>query len=276
MAQADVSRTGTLAYWSGDTETPRRLVWVDRSGREEVIPAPPRPYYTPRLSPDGSRVVLFANDAERDQWIWEFSRATLTRLTATPATELYGEWTPDGRRIVFNSDVEGTRALYWRAADGTGAVERLLAASEPLFPMSLTPDGTRLVYARGERSASDLHSLSLDGERRSEPLIVSEFDETEAQVSRDGHWLAYQSNASGQYEVYVQPFPEVNQGRWQISTAGGTEPVWSRDGRELFYRTEAGVMGVAVKPGGGFAAGVPYLVVAGAYRPRYPQLRRLA
>jgi len=148
-ANADVSRTGTLAYWQGEPEYPRRLVWVDRAGREEVIPAPLRPYYTPRLSPDGRRLVLFANDAERDLWVWDLGRTTLTRLTLTAATELSGTWTPDGRRLVFNSDREGTRALYWQAADGTGAVELLLKDSEALWPMSVTPDGTRLVYGKG-------------------------------------------------------------------------------------------------------------------------------
>ncbi|MEO5741460.1 MAG: protein kinase [Vicinamibacterales bacterium] len=261
-ANADLSRTGTLVYVAGGVEGTRTLVWVDRTGREEMIPAPLRPYYTPRLSPDGTRVVVFANDAERDLWAWDFARASLTRLTVTPTTETFGVWTPDGRRVVFAS---GRRALYWRAADGTGVVERLLEGSEGVLPMSISPDGTRLVYSRGPVRTADLHVLTLDAERRSEPLIVTEFGEWSAEISPDGRWLAYQSNSSGQDEVYVRPFPAVDRGLWKISTAGGDEPLWSADGRELFYRTQAGLMRVPLETTSGFTAGVPSLLVAGAY-----------
>jgi serine/threonine-protein kinase len=266
-ANADVSRNGTLVYLAGSNEFPRNLVWVDRKGREEVIRAEPRYYYTPRLSPDGKRIVVYVNDANSDLWVWDLERATLTRLTDMPSTELYGVWTRDGGRVIFNSSHEGTRALYWRASDGIGAVERLLQSPKPLWPMSLTPDGGRLVYVQGDyfSGEADLHVLTLDGERRSEPLIVTEFNESEAELSPDGRWLAYQSNASGRHEVYVQPFPTVDQRRWPISTAGGGEPLWSRDGRELFYRTEAGVMAVSVSTTSGFAAGTPSPVVSGQY-----------
>jgi serine/threonine-protein kinase len=266
VAQADVSRSGTLVYLTGEQESPRSLVWVDRAGREETIRAAPRYYYTPKLSPDGKHLVVYANDAERDLWVWDFARETLTRLTATPATELNGVWTPDGQRVVFNSDREGTRALYWRAADGTGAVEPLLKGSAPLWPLSITPDGTRLVYGQGPFFfGTDLHVLTLDAQRRSESLIVTEFNESDAEISPDGQWLAYGSNLSGREEVYVQRFPPAGQGRWLISTAGGREPLWSPDGRELFYRTQAGVMRVPVETTSGFAAGAPSLVVAGPY-----------
>ena len=123
----------------------RTLVWVDRAGREQVISAPPRRYYTLRVSPDGSRVVTYADDGERDLWVWDFARSSLTRLTITSATEMFGVWTPGGRRVVFSSD---RRALVWRAADGTGTVERLAESSEDAWPMSISPDGTRLVYMR--------------------------------------------------------------------------------------------------------------------------------
>jgi serine/threonine-protein kinase len=183
-------------------------------------------------------------------------------LTVTPLTETFGVWTPDGRRVVFSS--EG-RALFWRAADGTGAVDRLAEGSEDILPMSISPDGTRLVYSRGPLRTADLHVLTLDAERRSEPLIVTEFGERSAEISPDGRWLAYESNSSGQDDVYVRPFPAVDRGLWKISAAGGTEPLWSPDGRELFYRTQTGLMRVPVETTSGFKAGVPSLVVAGAY-----------
>ena len=260
---ADVSLTGTLVYLTGEVDAPRELVWVDRAGREEVIAAPARPYYNPKLSPDGTRLVLFANDADHDLWIWDFARASLTRLTTTSVTETFPVWTPDGRRVVFSSD---RRALYWRAADGTGVAERLLEGSEDVRPMSMTPDGTRLVYSRGPVfTAANLHILTLDAARHSQPLITSEFNDWSAEVSPDGRWLAYQSNSSAQDEVYVRPFPGVDQGLWKISTAGGTEPLWSADGKELFFRSTAGLMREQVETTGGFKAGVPSLVLSGTY-----------
>ena len=268
-ANAAVSRTGTLVYWEGENEFPRSLVWVDRAGHEEIIPASPRPYYTPRLSPDETRLIVYANDADRDLWVWNFARANFARLTSTPSTELSGTWLPpNGTRVVFNSDIEGTRALYWRKADGIEAVEPLLKNPRPLWPMSITPDGTQLIYAQGEYQNPDLHILTLDSERRTAPLQVTA---TDAEISPDGRWLAYTSRVSGRAEVYVGPFPSVHLERWPISTAGGTEPLWSRDGRELFYRVQSGaVMRVQVETTSSFAASMPTVVVGA----RYEQGRR--
>ena len=193
--------------------------------------------------------------------MWDFARASLMRLTTTPATESLAVWSPDARQVVYSSDY---RALLSRAADGTGAVSRLLEV-ERGWPSSISPDGTRLVYLSGTFSQNDVHVLTLDGEHRSQPLIGTEFDESDAEIAPDGRWLAYRSNASGQEEVYVQPFPAVDRGRWKISTAGGRDPLWSPNGRELFYRTPAGVMRVPVETTDGFTAGAPSLVVAGAY-----------
>jgi serine/threonine-protein kinase len=131
--------------------------------------------------------------------------------------------------------------------------------------MTISPDGRRLVYQRGPVLAADLHVLTLDAQRRDEPLIATEFSELNAEFSPDGRWLAYQSNSSGLDEVYVQPFPSVDRGRWKISTTGGSEPLWSPDGRELLYRTRAGLMKVPVATTNGFKAGAPSLVVAGQY-----------
>jgi serine/threonine-protein kinase len=259
---ADVSRTGTLLYVTGGVDSSRRLTWVDRAGREEDIAAPLRPYYTPRVSPDGTRLIVFSNDADRDLWIWDFARKTLTRLTTAPETETFGAWTPDGRWVVFSSE---RRVLNRRAADGTGAVERLLEGPEGALPMSISPEGTLLVYQRGPLRAADLYVLRLDAERRREPLIATEFNESEGEISPDGRWLAYQSNSSGQNEIYVRPFPAVDQGLWRISAAGGASPLWSPDGKELFYWTPAGLMRAAVETGNGFTAGVPALLVAGTY-----------
>src|SRR5262249_26507692 len=143
---------GTLAYVAGvggTAATQRTLVWVDREGRETPIPAPPRAYATPRLSPDGTRVAVHAADQEQDIWVWDFARATLTRLTFEPSTDLNPTWMPDGRRLIFSSNRDagargGIQTLYMQSADGTGTVTRL-SDGVSVNPQGITADGTRLV-----------------------------------------------------------------------------------------------------------------------------------
>ena len=268
-ANADIARTGALVYLpgGGSGAVRRTLVWVDREGNEEPLATPPRPYIYPRLSPDGTRVSLSATDEENDLWTWDLARGTLARLTFTPEGEAYSAWMPDGQRVVFGSSRDGVNNLYWRAADGTGTVERLTESPNGQNPYTISPDGARVVFREtSPGTGADLHVLTLDDERRVAPLIVTEFSEVNAEISPDGQWLAYESNASGQNQVYVRPFPNVDAGGlWQISTAGGRRPLWGPDGRELFYTTEAGVMGVMVETDRGFTPGTPALVVQGPY-----------
>ena len=262
-ANADMARTGALVYVPGEGSGGSRatMVWVDREGNEETLAAPPRDYVYPRLSPDGTRVALDVRDVENDIWVWDLTRETLTRLTFAAEDDRHPVWTPDGQRVVFASLRGGSADLYWRAADGTGTVERLTESPNDQYPHTISPDGTRLVF----REDGDFYTLTLDDDRRVEPLIVTEFDERNAELSPDGQWLAYQSNASGRDEIYVQPFPNVDEGRWQISTTGGMRPLWGREGRQLFYLAEAGVTGVTVETATGFAVGTPRLVVEGSY-----------
>ncbi len=265
-ANADVAASGALVYVQDEGRTARTLVWVDRNGTEEAVAVPPRDFGNPRISPDGTRVLLDARDEEDDIWIWDLRRETLTRMTSALETDWYPVWTPDGQRIVFASRMGGQLNVHWRAADGTDGIERLIETPRYTVPESFSPDGRRLVFHQSSPdNGFDLHVATLDDERRVEPLIVTEFMERNAEVSPDGRWLAYQSDESGQYEVYVRPFPEVDQGRWPISTIGGTRPLWGRDGKELFYMTNAGLMGVAVDTASGFEASSPTLVVSGSY-----------
>ena len=232
-AQFSVSDTGALVYVTGSDLGDRTLVWVDRDGREEALAAEPRAYAYPRISPDGGRVAVTIFDQETDIWIWDFARETLTRLTVAPGMDLNSVWTPDGRQVAFASDRDGTPNLYLKAADGTGAVERLTESENAQYTYAFTPDGRQLVFLEIDEQNLDLVVLSLEGSP--EPLLATEFSERNGEISPDGLWLAYESNASGQYEIYVRPFPNVEDGQWLISRGGGSRPLWAPDGRELFY-----------------------------------------
>jgi eukaryotic-like serine/threonine-protein kinase len=261
---AVVAADGTLAYVLGTVEgTPHTLVWVDRQGRETPIPAPPRPYLLPALSPDGTRVAVFANDQQRDLWLWDLHRTTLTRLTSTPGVDVIQVWTPDSRRLVFTSERAGVRNLFWQAADGAGAVEQLTESPDTQYPTGVSPDGRRLIFTdESPTTTNDVMAIELDATRRVTPLVQSPFNERNGAVSPDGRWLAYEANDSGQFEIYVRPFPDVNSGRWQVSTTGGTRPIWTRGGQELVYVSPTGaLMGVGVARTPAWAATTPTQVV---------------
>ena len=264
-----ISQNGSLAYVAGSARGnfERTLVWVDREGREEPLAAEPRVYTYPRISPDGTRLALDVNDQEIDIWIWNFARETLTRLTFDPARDVYPTWTPDGLRVAFGSDRDGVVNPFWKAADGTGTVELLVESTNSLEPQSITPDGTRLVIRENHpQRGRDLGVLSFDDDGPPTPLLATEFHEFNAEISADGHWLAYQSDASGQNEIYVRPFPNIGEGRWQISSDGGTTPLWGPDGRELFYRSASRQLtAVPIEADGSFNHGNPEIVFEEPY-----------
>ncbi len=238
-----VSREGTLVYVPGSVRgnaAARELVWVDRKGREEPIVAPARAYAAPRLSPDGTRIALDIRDQESDIWVWHVDRHTLTRLTFDSGNDAEPVWTPDGRRIIFSSTRSGTANLYAQAADGTGVVERLTTGQTPHYATSIAPDGKSLAGYQVTTGGPDIVLFHLDNpqdasQRRVDPLVKTNFVEVLPEISPDGKYVTYFSNESGRFEVYVRPFPKVDDGRWQVSTAGGTRPMWSRIGRELIY-----------------------------------------
>jgi serine/threonine-protein kinase len=271
----DISKPGSLVYIPGDDKggglPPRTLVWIDRQGREEPVNAPPRYYLYPRLSPDGTRVAVEIRAQEDDIWLWDLARETLTRLTFGPSSEQYAVWTPDGRSLVFGkSSVAGARAprsFFRQASDGTGAAQQVLEGAVAQFPSAVTPDGTALVFRKetppaslGDPPGMDLFLVPFDGDHRARPLVATPFDELNGEVSPDGHWLAYQSNESGRHEIYVRPFPGTDTGKWQVSTNGGMQPLWARNGRELFYQTMEALMSVPLKADSAFEAGIPIKV----------------
>jgi hypothetical protein len=281
-----VSKLGTLVYVrAARALAPRSLVWVDRKGRESPLSAPPRAYAEPRLSPDGMRVALTIRDRDVDIWIWELARETLTRLTFSPGIDQRPVWTPDGHRIVFASQRAGALNLFAQAADGTGTVEQLTTSAVQSFthaPSWVAPDGTGIVGIQmSPKTAADIAwfplttAMSRPGVAPRaasdpspvEPLVQTAFIETNPEISADGRYMAYQSNEAGQYEIYVRPFPRVNDGRWQISTNGGTRPLWARNGRELFYLDPSNTLTtVPVQTSDArFAAGTPAKVFGSPY-----------
>jgi serine/threonine-protein kinase len=227
-----------LVYESGDSTAGERiLVWVDRQGREEPLEVPPRAYTYPRISPDGTRIALDIRDQQNDVWLLDVARRTMSRLTFDTGLNRGGVWMPDGKRLLFSAERDGTESLFWQAADGSGSPERLTTAhvARPQFPTAVTADGTRLLFNEPGAAPYDVYQVPLDGERRVTPLMNASYSEQNAEVSPDGRWMAYQSNESGTDEIYVRPFPNLNAGRWQISAGSGTRPAWARNGREIFY-----------------------------------------
>jgi serine/threonine-protein kinase len=277
-AEYAVSRTGTFVYVPGGATTfapgggaLRTLVWTDRRGREEAIPAPARAYVSLRLSPDGTKIALDARDQNNDIWTFDLLRKTLTRLTIDNAIDGYPLWTPDGHRIIFESNrTGGIYNLYSQAADGTGAADALTKSQNDVWPSSISPDGTRLVlHETGVKTGDDLDVLVLDGKSRPEPLVQTPFAEEHGEISPDGRWLAYDSNESGQQQVHVRPFPNVNGGHWQVSASGGAKPVWAHNGKELFYLSNNTMMAVPVQTTSTFVAGSPAKLFDAPYYARF-------
>jgi eukaryotic-like serine/threonine-protein kinase len=266
---AAVAEDGTLAYvrGTGGVSAQRTLSWVDRQGRETAGAAPARVYQYPRLSPDGRRVAVWANDLDNDLWVWDVSRVTLMRLTFTPVpiADLYPVWTPDGRRMLFSSDRDGARNLYAQAADGTGAAERLTTSPNLQDATAVTPDGTRLIFTQtAPQTGADVLQVTVTGTHTITPLVQTPATERNGIVSPDGRWLAYEANDSGQMEIYVRPYPDVTSGRWQVSSGGGTQPLWSRDGRELFYVSPANaLMRVGVEHSSSWMVTMPTMLLKG-------------
>ena len=255
-----VSETGMLAYSVGGS-IKTQLAWVDRSGKQTGFIEQPGYYFRPALSPDEKRVAVDNVDMQgnRDIWIIEFGRGNTTRFTFDPALELWSVWSPDGSRVAFASNRAGTLDLYQRSASGTGPEELLLRTERPKTPMDWSRDGRYLLYqVTDPKTQSDLWVLPMVGDPKPFPLLQTQFNERVPRLSRDGRWVAYTSDESGAWEVYVQTFPPAG-GKWQISTNGGYNPEWRGDGNELFYvSADKKMMAVEVKgEGTTFQRGVP-------------------
>jgi len=256
------SRNGVLAYSSGGAGTALQITWYDRSGRAVGTVGKPADVQTPRLSPNGKMVAADRLDAQsrnRDVWLYDLVRGSEQRLTFDD-NNTEPVWSPDGLRIAYVK--RQSLKVVVKAADGTGQEEVLESADKR--PMDWTRDGNFLLLATGNgnpKTGNDVWALPLPGKNASDrkpvALRETEFSEWHPRVSPDGRWLAYESNESKRPEIYVAGFPGLN-GRWQISANGGRYPVWSRDGRELyFWGADGKLMAVEIKPGAQFQPGVP-------------------
>ena len=218
---------------------------MDSAGKTQPLHATPGSYREPRFSPDGKRLAFsLEGGAGSDIWVKDLERDTPSRLSVLAGQNDRPVWTPDGKSIIFHSLNPGAPGLYWIRSDGSGEAQRLTEDKPPAFPTSFSPDGKRLaLFQAGASGSMDVLTAPVEGDPahprlgKPEVFVGTRFVEVEPAFSPDGRWLAYQSNESGNMEVYVRPFPGPG-GRWQISTGGGLFPKWSRDGRELFFLTQ--------------------------------------
>ena len=261
-AQYHVSDTGLLVYRPGTDELdPFPIAWADRSGRLEDLWDDEGIYGSPRLAPDGRRIVVSVQRGDNwDVWVYDIERDVATRLTFESGYDADPVWSPDGRYVAFVSDREdGQLATYRTRSDGTGEAERLIEPGKLEFPapLSWSPDGTRLLLTSpGPNGSDDLFFLSADGQGEPEPYLASTFDEGDAQFSPDGKWIAYRSNETGNSEIYVRS--TEGPGKWQISDGGGWQPVWAGDGKTLFFRSREGLNAIEIAvEGNEFRAGRP-------------------
>lgn len=286
-AQFAVSANGTLAYLPGTMlggGGGASLDWMDREGKTTPMRTTPAIWFTPQFAPDGSRLALDIREELSDIWVYEWARDTLTRVTSDPVGATRPVWTPDGRRIVFASARADkvTRNLYLQRADGTGEAQRLTESKNPQAPSSWHPSGRFLAFEEIASSPNaktnvDVMILPLEGDENvgwkpGKPMVYLNGPAIEASptFSPDGRWLAYTSQESGRPEVYVRPFPGPG-GKWQVSTGGGHNPVWSRARHELFYgqRDNGQIMVAAFKvEGDSFRAEKPRLWSEGRYQVR--------
>jgi serine/threonine-protein kinase len=239
------------------------LIWVDHKGNAQPI-APFRAHFIgPRLSPDGQRIAYHTGGKERQVWVYDLNRGTATKLTSE-GMAMQVTWTPDSRRLVFGWSKASMFNLYGQAVDGSSPMERLAPSEYTQVPGSWSPDGEMLAFVQWG-SGLDRSFFGLDirflrmRDRKITPFFNSRFEEMYPEFSPDGRWISYVSDESGRAEVYVQPFPGPG-GKWQISNEGGTEPLWSRNGKQLYYRRPNQVWVVDAQTGSAFSASKPRLL----------------
>lgn len=245
-AQFAVSEDGTLVYLPANTQgSQSRLVRVNQTGQVEVLPAEPRLYSDPRVSSDGHFVAAHLQGDENDVWVASTQRGTLTRLSFSSGEDETPAFSPDGRRVAWSgSRSDLVRGIFRRAADGRGNEELIWSLDLHAHVRDWTPDGKSLIFeTTSPQTNNDIWRLDLEGTPKATPVVQTPFNEHNSRISPDGHWLAYSSNESGRDEIYIQPYPEGGS-RLTVTTSGGDQPVWARDGRTLFFRSNSAVFAI--------------------------------
>jgi Tol biopolymer transport system component len=230
--------SGIVAYRTSSAVGARQLVWLDRSGRSVGTIGPPdnAGLTDVELSPDGKRVAVFRTvNRNTDVWLIDAARGVPTRFTFDAAVDWRPIWSPDGNRVVFGSIRKGVRNLYWKLSSSAGADELLLESDQGKVPTDWSSDGRFLLFRGFDPQTSfDLWVLPVLGDKKPLPFLKTPFEERDGQFSPDGKWIAYQSNESGRFEIYVQPFPGPGE-KFHISSNGGAQPRWNKNGKEIFY-----------------------------------------
>jgi eukaryotic-like serine/threonine-protein kinase len=264
--QVHVSGDGTLVYVEGTPAWQGTPVLVNRDGKAQPLGAPKQVYGTFALAPDGRRIAFEVAGTTVDIWVYEIGRGTFTRLTQSGRNGA-PIWSPDGRQVAYNSALQdGQIAVMAMPVDGSGNEKQLWSGTLRCVPYSWSPDGKTLAVgcSTAESGNEGVYLLSPGDNSAPRVFVDTPFSDWGAKFSPDGHWIAYTSDASGQYEVYVRPFPGPGS-QWQVSTGGGEEPVWSREGKEIFYRNGTKWMAVDVKTTSEFSATPPRLLFTGPY-----------
>jgi serine/threonine protein kinase/Tol biopolymer transport system component len=234
------SANGTLAYRSGYAVEQRELAWMDRSGRRIATVSKPGPYLDFAMSPDEqTAAVTVANGSSQEIWLQDLRTDHLSRFTFRPGLNYAAVWSPESRRLVFMFQPAGTYFfdIFQKRVGGNSSEEFMFRAALGA-PHDWSPDGKWIVYGQiGGSTGADLWLFPTGGDENPVPYLQSPFDETNARFSPDGKWIAYQSNESGQYQIYIQAFPPTG-AKWQVSSTGGEYPRWRRDGSELFYMAQ--------------------------------------
>jgi Tol biopolymer transport system component len=271
LANFGLSDSGSLAFVQGSTKSLENgLVWVDLEGNLERLPFPLALYQSPRLSPDGKQLVVSRLENLPNLWIYGLNRGTSRRLTDEEGAEYWAIWTPDGKRIVFNSTRTGHPAipLLWKPADGSRPAELFTEGKNHQQPKSWSAGGKVMVFTEGldPETGIDIFIVKIDGDRKPEPFLNSRFNEIQPMFSPDGRWMAYVTDESGRDEVYVRPYPGPGD-LIPISIDGGVEPVWSPDGKVLYYRDFSGgkMMAVSFVTEPELRVGKPRLLFEGKY-----------
>ena len=269
FAAYDVSPSGTLVVMPASVAGSRfQVVEVDRRGAERLVLAEPDRYQNPRFAPDGRRISLDITPARgaSDVWVVDPARGSRTRVTSEAASDFGALWTPDGRDLIYMSE-RPLFELFRRAADGSRAPEQLLGGEHDRILGSVSADGRLLAFVLSVADGTDLWTVPLRGDPSPRQYLANGFQHGHPALSPDGRWMAYDSDESGRVEVYVQSFPDPTAARRQVSSGGGSEPLWTRGGRELVFRRGDSAMAVTVEPGSG-AVSTPAVLFAGPYDSR--------